>query len=90
MGPSQRAIRFSNATDRALVGIQPQTSDGPLRPCAATIRKHSSNKIGVTDGIRTRDMQNHNLPLYQLSYRHNRVKLEPPASMLHFGESSRD
>ena len=25
---------------------------------------------GVTDGIRTRDSQNHNLELYQLSYGH--------------------
>lgn len=28
--------------------------------------------IGVTDGARTRDNQNHNLGLYQLSYGHRR------------------
>ena len=27
-------------------------------------------KLGVTDGIRTHDNQNHNLGLYQLSYSH--------------------
>jgi hypothetical protein len=30
---------------------------------------------GVTDGARTRDNQNHNLGLYQLSYSHRRPKL---------------
>ena len=32
--------------------------------------------FGVTDGARTRDNQNHNLGLYQLSYvRHRRFKI---------------
>jgi hypothetical protein len=30
---------------------------------------------GVTDGARTRDNQNHNLGLYQLSYSHRSLKL---------------
>ena len=28
-------------------------------------------RYGVNDGARTRDLQNHNLPLYQLSYIHH-------------------
>ena len=31
-----------------------------------------SQKNGVTDGVRTRDIQNHNLELYQLSYGHRK------------------
>ena len=30
----------------------------------------SSRRIGVSDGIRTRDIQIHSLELYQLSYAH--------------------
>ncbi len=30
---------------------------------------------GVNDGARTRDNQNHNLGLYQLSYVHHRAKI---------------
>ena len=30
-----------------------------------------SLKIRVEDGVRTRDIQNHNLALYQLSYNHH-------------------
>ena len=29
--------------------------------------------VGVSDGVRTRDFQIHNLALYQLSYAHHRV-----------------
>ncbi len=31
-------------------------------------------RFGVTDGIRTHDNRNHNPGLYQLSYRHHRLK----------------
>ena len=32
-----------------------------------------SNRFRVTDGTRTRDVQDHNLALYQLSYGHHRL-----------------
>src|SRR5699024_5684664 len=33
-------------------------------------------RIGVADGARTRDIQNHNLVLYQLNYSHHRCPSE--------------
>jgi hypothetical protein len=41
-------------------------------------------KIGVSDGIRTRDIQIHSLELYQLSYAHReaRSRAEHPLSLL--------
>ena len=46
-----------------------QNEDGPISPFCIL---HSSFCIleGVTDGTRTRDVQDHNLALCQLSYGH--------------------
>ncbi len=34
------------------------------------VPRHALTKLGVGDGIRTRDVQIHSLALYQLSYTH--------------------
>ena len=34
----------------------------------------TKEKLGVSDGTRTRDIQNHNLELYQLSYAHHSIE----------------
>jgi hypothetical protein len=43
------------------------------KPCNAGLFKKICT--GVNDGARTRDNQNHNLGLYQLSYVHHRSKI---------------
>ena len=40
-------------------------------------RKEVNKRIGVSDGIRTRDVQIHNLALYQAELRSPRRKTEP-------------
>lgn len=40
---------------------------------ARIVAAPSQKKSGVTDGARTRDNQDHNLGLYQLSYGHHRA-----------------
>jgi hypothetical protein len=40
------------------------------KPRSAFSIHHSALVLGVTDGTRTRDVQDHNLALYQLSYGH--------------------
>ena len=46
----------------------------PVRPaCRDSCVKHdATHDIGVADGTRTRDTQDHNLVLYQLNYSHHR------------------
>ena len=34
-------------------------------------------RFGVADGTRTRDIQDHNLTLYQLNYSHHRRQPDP-------------
>jgi hypothetical protein len=43
-------------------------------------------KYGVDDGIRTRDTQNHNLTLYQLSYTHHCQSFADEVSIGCFGQ----
>lgn len=40
-----------------------------------TVKYVPTDHIGVTDGARTRDTQDHNLVLYQLNYSHHRSTL---------------
>lgn len=42
----------------------------PIAECKKPANAGFFLKLGVTDGIRTHDNQNHNLGLYQLSYSH--------------------
>jgi hypothetical protein len=53
-----------------------RTKTGALARSAFCI-PHSAFK-GVTDGIRTRDIKDHNLALYQLSYSHHLSPLGKP------------
>ncbi len=59
-----------------MVGENP---DGALRPethsgriCEKPGPRWTGLPLGVTDGTRTRDSQDHNLVLYQLNYGHHR------------------
>ena len=54
------------------VGFEPTTPWSQTR-CATRLRHApiSTFKVGVNDGIRTRDNWNHNPGLYQLSYIHH-------------------
>jgi hypothetical protein len=46
------------------ISLDKQRQKGPGQPTGALLR-------GVSDGARTRDTQDHNLVLYQLSYTHH-------------------
>ena len=64
---SRDSARPSRPQNRALKDQRPRLcfEPGPL----------TCLNIGVSDGVRTRDPQDHNLVLYQLSYTHR----APPA-----------
>ncbi len=53
-----------------MVCMVPWRMGGPKRPPQRRKKAGSRKDVGVADGIRTRDNQNHNLGLYQLSYDH--------------------
>ncbi len=58
---------------RAMKGILRQGFDYVPKhwnPTLSGLPSEALAKDGVTDGTRTRDSQNHNLELYQLSYGH--------------------
>ena len=40
-------------------------------------RRSGAFFLGVSDGTRTRDSQDHNLVLYQLNYTHHRIRSRP-------------
>ena len=61
-----RALKQGN--ESACSARSLRTVTAPLIP---QLRLLQFMKNGVTDGARTRDNQNHNLGLYQLSYGHH-------------------
>ena len=63
------------------VGFEPTTPWSQTR-CATRLRHApiSTFKVGVNDGIRTRDNWNHNPGLYQLSYNHHYNTLDSTIS----------
>ena len=59
--------------DPAFEGLHINEVFLPFLPDASECKTHPDGKDGVIDGARTRDNQNHNLGLYQLSYDHRFV-----------------
>ena len=49
---------------------------------ACAISAHTGPRVGVDDGTRTRDSQNHNLVLYQLNYAHHRFRVSGTRDLL--------
>ena len=52
---------------------EPRAASGSVKPQAGL-----ADLYGADDGARTRDIQDHNLALYQLSYDHHRPRIIGP------------
>ena len=66
--------KWSTAKIRSHFAPKSDIERGEPRPSLRPGRLNCGN-LGVSDGTRTRDIQDHNLALYQLSYAHHRCQV---------------